>query len=77
MIVAPSDRSGRRRRVRRMAPNLLSPFIAQPQTRQSAIKMDLKQVAAIVFDGDLDPRYVIAYNTPLSNVLTFKKLVLP
>ena len=77
MLVAPSDRSGKRRRVRRMAPNLLSPFIAQPQTRQSALKMDLKQATAIVFDGDLDPRYVIAYNTPLSNVLTCKKLVLP
>ena len=33
MVVAPSDRSGRRRIVRRLAPNLLSPFIAQPQTR--------------------------------------------
>ncbi|RVW74414.1 hypothetical protein CK203_058181 [Vitis vinifera] len=39
-----------------MAPNLLSPFIAQPQTQQSAIKMDLKQAAAVIFDGDLDPR---------------------
>ncbi|RVW96058.1 hypothetical protein CK203_027740 [Vitis vinifera] len=56
MLVAPSDRSGKRRRMRQMAPNLLSPFIAQPQTRQSALKMDLKQAAAIVFDGDLDPR---------------------
>ncbi|KAL6333931.1 hypothetical protein AAG906_039345 [Vitis piasezkii] len=69
MVVAPSDWSGRRRRVRRLAPNLLSPFIAQPQTRQSAIKMDLKEAAAIVFDGALDPRFDIAYNTPLSNEL--------
>ena len=33
MVVAPYDRSGRRRRVHRLAPNLLSPFIVQPQTR--------------------------------------------
>ncbi|RVW75752.1 hypothetical protein CK203_048807 [Vitis vinifera] len=26
-----------------MAPNLLSPYISQPQTKQSAIRMDLKQ----------------------------------
>ncbi|CBI17023.3 unnamed protein product, partial [Vitis vinifera] len=56
MVVAPSDRSGRRRRVRQLAPNLLSPFIAQPQTRQYAIKMGLKEAAAIVFYGALDPR---------------------
>ncbi|KAL6332729.1 hypothetical protein AAG906_014635 [Vitis piasezkii] len=29
--------------VRRMAPNLLSPFISQPQTRQPAIRIDLKK----------------------------------
>ncbi|KAL6325791.1 hypothetical protein AAG906_026620 [Vitis piasezkii] len=57
MIMAPFDRSGRRRRVRRMAPNLLSPFI-----------MDLKQAAAIVFDGDLDPseKLVSMHDTSLS-----------
>ncbi|RVW23356.1 Kinesin-like protein KIN-14I [Vitis vinifera] len=46
----------RRRRVRRMAPNLLSPYISQPQTKQSAIRMDLKQAAALVFGEDLDAR---------------------
>ncbi|KAJ9697193.1 hypothetical protein PVL29_009115 [Vitis rotundifolia] len=55
MTVARSHRSGRQRRVRRIPPNLLSPFIAQAQTRDSAIKMDLKEAAATVFDGDLDP----------------------
>ncbi|KAJ9701453.1 hypothetical protein PVL29_006694 [Vitis rotundifolia] len=55
MTMARSHRSGRQRRVRRMPPNLLSPFIAQAQTRDSAIKMDLKEAAATVFDGDLDP----------------------
>ncbi|RVW67992.1 hypothetical protein CK203_061876 [Vitis vinifera] len=59
-----------------MAPNLLSPFIAQPQTRQSAIKMDLKQVAAIVFDGDLDPseELVSMHDTSLSrgNLASFQ-----
>ena len=49
-----------------MAPNLLSPFIAQPQIRQSTIKMDLKQAVVVVFDGDLDPRYVEPYSTPIS-----------
>ncbi|KAJ9671287.1 hypothetical protein PVL29_027328 [Vitis rotundifolia] len=55
MTVARSHRSGRQRRVCRMPPNLLSPFIAQAQTRDSAIKMDLKEAAATVFDEDLDP----------------------
>ncbi|KAL6316378.1 hypothetical protein AAG906_018081 [Vitis piasezkii] len=41
--VVPTNRNVRRRRVRRMAPNLLSPYISQPQTKQSAIKIDLKQ----------------------------------
>ncbi|RVW54960.1 hypothetical protein CK203_096343 [Vitis vinifera] len=41
--------------VRRMAPNVLSPFIAQAQTRHSAIKMDLKEAAATVFDGTWTP----------------------
>ncbi|RVW88787.1 hypothetical protein CK203_034726 [Vitis vinifera] len=36
--VVPTNRNVRRRRVRRMAPNLLSPYISQPQTKQSAIK---------------------------------------
>lgn len=54
--------------MRQMVLNLLSPFIAQPQTRQSAIKMDMKQVVAIVFDGDLDLRYVEPYITPISIV---------
>ena len=53
MIVATFDRSGRRRRVRRMAPNLLSPFIAQPQTRQSAIKMDLNKQLQLYLMGTL------------------------
>ncbi|RVW35722.1 hypothetical protein CK203_093610 [Vitis vinifera] len=52
--VVPTNRNVRRRRVRRMAPNLLSPYISQPQTKQSAIKIDLKQGAALVFGDDLD-----------------------
>ena len=55
-IIAPTNRRVRRHRVRRMAPNLLSPFISQPQTRQSTIRMDLKEVVALVFGGDLDAR---------------------
>ncbi|RVX07411.1 hypothetical protein CK203_022624 [Vitis vinifera] len=54
--VVPTNRNVRRRRVRRMAPNLLSPYISQPQTKQSAIKIDLKQGAALVFGDDLDAR---------------------
>ncbi|KAL6331673.1 hypothetical protein AAG906_014323 [Vitis piasezkii] len=65
MTLARSHSNGRQRRVRRMAPNVLSPFIAQAQTRHSAIKMDLKEAAATVFDGDLDPRHVISYTTPI------------
>ncbi|RVW98104.1 hypothetical protein CK203_029078 [Vitis vinifera] len=53
-IIAPTNRRVRKYRVRRMAPNLLSPFISQPQTRQSTIRMDLKEVVALVFGGDLD-----------------------
>ncbi|WJZ87677.1 hypothetical protein VitviT2T_007043 [Vitis vinifera] len=45
--VVPTNRNVRRCRVRRMAPNLLSPYISQPQTKQSAIKIDLKHVAAL------------------------------
>ncbi|XP_059591128.1 uncharacterized protein LOC132253375 [Vitis vinifera] len=45
--VVPTNRNVRRCRVRRMAPNLLSPYISQPQTKQSAIKIDLKQGAAL------------------------------
>ncbi|RVX13330.1 hypothetical protein CK203_021128 [Vitis vinifera] len=52
--VVPTNRNVWRRRVRRMAPNLLSPYISQPQTKQSAIKIDLKQAAALVFGEDLD-----------------------
>eukprot|EP00261_Vitis_vinifera_P040977 XP_019082220.1 PREDICTED: uncharacterized protein LOC109124366 isoform X1 [Vitis vinifera] len=52
--VVPTNRNVRRRRVRRMAPNLLSPYISQPQTKQSAIKIDLKHAAALVFGEDLD-----------------------
>lgn len=76
MVVAPSDRSGRRRRVRQLAPNLLSPFIAQPQTRQYAIKMGLKEAAAIVFYGALDPseEIVAMHDTSLSrgNLASFQ-----
>ncbi|RVW84418.1 hypothetical protein CK203_040615 [Vitis vinifera] len=57
MTVARSHSIGRQWRVRRMAPNVLSLFIAQAQTRHSAIKMDLKEAAATVLDGDLDPRH--------------------
>ena len=39
--------------------------------------MDMKQATAIVFDGDLDPRYVKAYNTPFSNVWTCKNWYYP
>ncbi|KAL6326030.1 hypothetical protein AAG906_038522 [Vitis piasezkii] len=77
MTVARSHSIGRQRRVRRMAPNLLSPFIAQAQTRHSAIKMDLKEAAATVFDGDLDPRHVISYTTPISSVSTCNKWYYP
>nr|CAN80481.1 hypothetical protein VITISV_036329 [Vitis vinifera] len=52
--VVPTNRKIRRRRVRQMAPNLLSPYISQPQTKQSAIRMNLKQAAALVFGEDLD-----------------------
>ncbi|RVW60120.1 hypothetical protein CK203_086578 [Vitis vinifera] len=59
-----------------LAPNLLSPFIAQPQTRQSAIKMGLKEAAAIVFYGALDPseELVAMHDTSLSrgNLASFQ-----
>ena len=61
----------------RMAPNLLSPFIAQAQTRHSAIKMDLKEAVATEFDGDLDPRHVISYTTTISSVSTCNKWYYP
>ena len=54
--VVPINKNVRKRRVRRMAPNLLSPYISQPQTKQFAIRMDLKQAAALVFGEDLDAR---------------------
>ena len=54
--VVPTNRNVQRRRVRRMAPNLLSPYISQPQTKQSAIRMDLKQATTLVFGEDLDAR---------------------
>ncbi|RVX22933.1 hypothetical protein CK203_008405 [Vitis vinifera] len=76
VILAPSKRGGRRWRMRQMVLNLLSPFIAQPQTRQSAIKMDMKQVVAIVFDGDLDlsEELVAMHDMSLSrgNLTSFK-----
>ena len=77
MTVARSHSIGRQRRVRRMAPSVLSPFIAQAQTRHSAIKMDLKAAAATVFDGELDPRHVISYTTPISSVSTCNKSYYP
>ncbi|WJZ96734.1 hypothetical protein VitviT2T_015387 [Vitis vinifera] len=49
--VVPKNRNVWRRRVRRMAPNLLSPYISQPQTKQFAIKIDLKQAATLVVDA--------------------------
>ena len=55
-IILPTNMSVRRRWVRRMAPNLLSPFISQPETKQSTIRMDLKEAIAFVFGGDLDAR---------------------
>ena len=55
-IIAPTYRSMRRCQVRWMAPNLLSPFISQPQTRQFAIRMGLKEATTFVFEGDLDAR---------------------
>ena len=39
--------------------------------------MDMKQVVAIVFDGDLDLRYVEPYITPISIVWTWKNLYYP
>ncbi|RVW58946.1 hypothetical protein CK203_107671 [Vitis vinifera] len=77
MTVARSYSIGRQRRVRRMAPSVLSPFISQAQTRHSAIKMDLKAAATTVFDGELDPRHVISYTTPISSVSTCNKWYYP
>ena len=39
--------------------------------------MDLKQAAAVIFDGDLDPRYVEPYTTPISIIWTWKNLYYP
>ncbi|KAL6329350.1 hypothetical protein AAG906_017656 [Vitis piasezkii] len=39
--------------------------------------MDLKEAAATVFDGDLDPRHVISYTTPISSVSTCNKWYYP
>ncbi|XP_059596428.1 uncharacterized protein LOC132254559 [Vitis vinifera] len=76
MTVARSHSIGRQRRVRRMAPSVLSPFIAQAQTRHSAIKMDLKAAAATVFDGELDPseEFVSMHDTSLTrgNLASFQ-----
>ncbi|RVW18635.1 hypothetical protein CK203_104263 [Vitis vinifera] len=55
-IIPSRNRSVRRCRVRQMAPNLLSPFISQLETRQSAIRMNLKEAVAFVFSRDLDAR---------------------
>ena len=54
--VVPTNRKIRRRRVRQMAPNLLSSYISQPQAKQSTIRIDLKQAVALVFGEDLDAR---------------------
>ena len=55
-IIPPRNKSVRRCRVRQMAPNLLSSFISQLETRQSAIRMNLKEAIAFVFSRDLDAR---------------------
>ena len=55
-IIPPRNKSVRRCRVRQMAPNLLSSFISQLETRQSAIRMNLKEAVAFVFSRDLDAR---------------------
>ncbi|KAL6315450.1 hypothetical protein AAG906_000742 [Vitis piasezkii] len=55
MTLARSHSNGRQRRVRRMAPNVLSPFIAQAQTRHSAIKMDLKEATESFLMGTWTP----------------------
>ena len=39
--------------------------------------MDLKQAVVVVFDGDLDPRYVEPYSTPISIIWTWKNLYYP
>ena len=57
MIEPQTHMSARTHRVRRMAQSLKSPFVSQPQTRQSVIPMDLKEVVALVFNTDMDPRY--------------------
>ncbi|KAL6326042.1 hypothetical protein AAG906_000917 [Vitis piasezkii] len=65
--VVPTNRNVRRRRVRRMAPNLLSPYISQPQTKQSAIRMDLKQATTLVFLLVLIKNHWTMYVYDLSN----------
>ncbi|RVW19677.1 hypothetical protein CK203_114559 [Vitis vinifera] len=69
-IITPTNRNVWRRRVRRMAPSLLFPFISQPQTRQYAIRMDLKEAIALVFGGDLDAseKLVAMHDTSLTRV---------
>ena len=59
MIVPSSRRSARTHRVRRMAQSLLSPFYSQPQIRQSAIPMDLKEATTLVFNTNMKPRYCL------------------
>ena len=40
-----------------------SPFVSQPQTRQSAIPMDLKEAVALVFNTDMDLSYCTLPNS--------------
>ncbi|KAL6333018.1 hypothetical protein AAG906_020038 [Vitis piasezkii] len=51
--VVPTNRKRPEASSRRMAPNLLSPYISQPQSETIAIKIDLKQGAAGIW-SDLD-----------------------
>ncbi|KAL6333734.1 hypothetical protein AAG906_028920 [Vitis piasezkii] len=53
-IIPLTNRSVQRHRVRQMAPNLLSPFISQLETKQFSTIIDLKETIAFVFAGDLD-----------------------
>ncbi|WJZ83062.1 hypothetical protein VitviT2T_002773 [Vitis vinifera] len=65
--VVPTNRNVRRRRVRQMAPNLLSPYVSQPQTKQSAIIIDLKQAVALVFLPVLIKNHWTLYVYDLAN----------
>ncbi|KAL6313519.1 hypothetical protein AAG906_005470 [Vitis piasezkii] len=55
-IIPSRNWSVQRCQVCQMAPNLLSSFISQLETRLSAIRMDLKEAVAFVFSRDLDVR---------------------